>query len=63
MARHLTETEKMISDAAMRAYAKASREVWAKPDPEWLDRLFTAADRIGRAERALRRAALERSEG
>ncbi|WP_142627525.1 hypothetical protein [Rhizobium sp. P007] len=63
MVKHMTETEKMISDAAMRAYAKAAREVWAQPDPIWLDRLFSEADRIGRAARALRRAALERSEG
>lgn len=61
MAGPLTETERMINEAALRAYAKAWRDVLGKPEPQYLE-MLTRADRIGRAASRLRRA-LERSEG
>lgn len=62
MAGPLTETERMINESALRAYAAAWRDVLGKPEPQYLE-MLTRAERIGRAARRLRQSALERSEG
>ncbi|MDH1268793.1 hypothetical protein N5C81_14300 [Rhizobium pusense] len=73
MARHLTETEKMISDAALRAYATAWKEIWGEDEPRLLvspsiDETKEKIRRIFRSGRKVpatleSRSALERSEG
>lgn len=73
MARHLTEMEKMISDAALRAYATAWQEIWGEEEPRLLiiPSLEETKEKIRRIFRSGRkipaklksRAALERSEG
>lgn len=40
MMKHLSEAEREISEAAMRAYKAAIKTIWSYPEREWLDDQF-----------------------
>ena len=73
MARHLTESEKMVSDAALRAYATAWQEILGDDEPrllisasieetkEKIRRIFRSGRKVPATLKS--RAAPERSEG